>query len=1603
MNAKHKKTIFIIGTGIFRVLTLVFLIGVILLLGNSVHSALAKNNTEPDGFHDGNQGTVDSIGCIASGWAVDPDDPNRDLRVQILADGKKVTTTTADLEREDLYLECPGGTCGFWVSLWGLISPGVEHEITAQAWDKEISQWINLEATPKSLTCWGYPEGFHDGSEGTVDINSCNAFGWAADPDDPNRDLQVQILYGDGIITTTANLLREDVTECKGGTCGFNVNLWDLIATDVPHEITAQAYDVESDLWVDLEATPKTLTCLTLVTYIVNTTDDDNDGVCDEDHCSLREALNTANSILSASLIKFNISGEPPYIIQPQSALPDITAPVIIDGTTQPGYNGTPVIELVGTAAGTDTNGLSIDAGDSTVKSLLIDRFSGSGIAIRGSADNIIEGNVLSGNEGSGILIEGENAAGNVVRGNLIGLNPEGTSAWPNYDGIWLGVDTHDNIIGGTTAEERNIISGNTIYGISVNYGAKQNHFIGNYLGTDLTGTQPLGNGGGILLGSGSYNNMIGSTQAGAGNLISGNWGDAVVIGDSGSTGNIVQGNYIGTDVTGRTATGLDARDYHLKVVFACPTYEAGTKFDVFESESAEPLAPWSGTSVHFYGTDECNSEMLGEAKLIYRYKLEFDEDTRLTSVAVSGAAFNGPDSILRVLDENKNVVGITETFGGNSFQTQYLILEGVEGEVFYIEEFDTSSTWRFRQSIVINGPAPMGNHGNGVTISNGASGNLIGGTDPAARNIISGNFSSGVTIVSQDTFDNTVQGNFIGTDANGTTALANFGPGVWIGDGACNNIIGRANPGAGNVISGNNGDGISINDAKTSGIEVQGNYIGTNAYGNEAIGNLSNGVILVNGTHNNLIAENLISANGGDGIIIANPGTNDNSVQGNLIGTDASGNSALPNGGVGVWIGEGAVDTLVGGVVAGQGNLISGNTYGGVGINHPQTTGTRVLGNTIGTNLDGDNALPNGGDGVYISASQSTIGGAEPEARNLISGNAANGVAIREEGTGNVVQGNYIGTDATGSTVIGQPGPDVGNYKLKVVFACPTYAAETDFDGFVSQSDDAKGPWSGSSVHFKGTDDCKSPESLGEAEMIYRYKLVFDEVTQLTSMAVSGAAFNGPDNVLRVLDENMNVVGMTDTYGGNSFQTQYITMQAVEGKVFYIDEFDTSSTWRFRQSIVINGPVSLGNRGSGVIIANGASENLIGGTDEGAGNLISGNRYDAVGIADPGTNRNRLEGNFIGTDASGSYALPNHSVGVWIGVGASNNIIGGIDSGAGNVISSNEGDGISINDAETSGNEIRGNFIGTNALGKGALGNLYNGVVLVNGTNHNLIAENLISANGGDGVAIYDTGTSNNTVQSNHIGTDVTGMFALGNAYRGVVVASGASGNFIRGNLISANGAAGIRLSDDGTEGNNVQGNLIGTDITANGPLGNGYIGIRITDGAANNMIGGIDLGAGNTIAFNADAGITLNPTSGPGNSLLANSIFSNGSLGIDLNEDGVTINDPGDSDSGPNGLQNFPVLSSYEDLTISGSLDSLPEAQYHIEFFGVTTCDESGYGEGDQYLGYIDVYTDYLGSAVFSFTLPEIFSSSACVTATATDSYGNTSEFSMCIHQAQ
>jgi len=409
---------------------------------------------------------------------------------------------------------------------------------------------------------------------------------------------------------------------------------------------------------------------------------------------------------------------------------------------------------------------------------------------------------------------------------------------------------------------------------------------------------------------------------------------------------------------------------------------------------------------------------------------------------------------------------------------------------------------------------------------------------------------------------------------------------------------------------------------------------------------------------------------------------------------------------------------------------------------------------------------------------------------------------------------------------------------------------------------------------------------------------------------------------------------------------------------------------------------------------------------------------FDNHGL-DINSNGNYVEGCFIGTNADGSAAAYNSRNGVVVN-GGSGNTVGGTSAAARNLISGNHWAGVVL--WSSGGNLVLGNRIGTDASGTQMLANLEEGVYL-GFTDSNLVggvssgAGNLISGNGESGIVLATDSTANNLVQGNRIGTDVSGTQALGNGLHGVHIDTFQQTNAIglpgAGNLISANGGHGILL-----EGENyfcvIQDNRIGTDVGGTAMLGNAWNGVEIFfEGGGGHLIGGTLSSEGNTIAGNGTGGVSV-PSEWPpwmgiaGRvvEVLGNSIYDNNGLGIDLLDDGVTLNDVSDPDDGPNFLNNFPLLASvtatHSLVTIQGSLNSEPNDDYRIEFFANAHCDGSEYGQGERYLGFTTVSADGSGNATFNVNLSTGVGNGEAITAVSTHYdglSGSSSEFSPCI----
>ncbi len=280
-----------------------------------------------------------------------------------------------------------------------------------------------------------------------------------------------------------------------------------------------------------------------------------------------------------------------------------------------------------------------------------------------------------------------------------------------------------------------------------------------------------------------------------------------------------------------------------------------------------------------------------------------------------------------------------------------------------------------------------------------------------------------------------------------------------------------------------------------------------------------------------------------------------------------------------------------------------------------------------------------------------------------------------------------------------------------------------------------------------------------------------------------------------------------------------------------------------------------------------------------------------------------------------------------------------------------------------------------------------------------------MISGNTGQNVFLSGAGTNANVVVGNFIGLNATATAGLPSAgsQAGIWIRGGAQGNTIGAtsggrNFICGNNGAGVVVSDAGTDANIVVGNSIG--VTPGGTtVANAQEGIVLFGGPQGSIIGGSTAGAANLISGNAAFGIGIYDTATTATRISGNSIFGNMGIGIDLfggtqNGFRVTANDANDADTGPNNLQNFPVLTSAvlgTGTTIAGTLNSTASAiTYRVEFFENTSGDPSGNGEGQNFVGAINVTTNASGAASFNTTLPAIVPADHVVTATATDPAG-------------
>jgi parallel beta-helix repeat protein len=852
-----------------------------------------------------------------------------------------------------------------------------------------------------------------------------------------------------------------------------------------------------------------------------------------------------------------------------------------------------------------------------------------------------------------------------------------------------------------------------------------------------------------------------------------------------------------------------------------------------------------------------------------------------------------------------------------------------------------------------------------GVVIGNGATYNAIGGnrdigTGPLGQgNLISGNYL-GFLLQDVGTSFNTISGNFIGTNLDGGGAIGNGYAGIAILSGASQNVIGGSHSagvcdGACNLISGNQ-VGIQIEGVGSQSNQVQGNFIGTNLQGSSAIPNSIAGIIIwdapnnyIGGAHNPGVCDgpcNLISGNGQEGIAIQGFDSDNNNVKGNFIGTNSSGISALPNH-VGLILAD-VSGNQIGGAGPGEGNLISGNEDTGLWITSEATTNNIILGNRIGTDVTGSVAVPNY-EGILIQAGTGNqVGGAVSGAGNLISGNENSGIYVEYvNAPGISIMGNKIGTNLSGTTSLANYYGIilVGGSGNQIGGTSP--AAGNLISGNIT-----------SGIHIDGSSVNRVQGNIIGAD--------YGGSVPIPNLEGIFIGFGSCNNLI-----GGSSVGMGNLISGNTWDGIFIQNSNSVGNQILGNRIGTNSS----------ATTALPNDYGVVIIE--ASETIIGGADlstpwvcDGPCNLISGNAsfgimnqgLPAGGDPPPGTvnTSTQVLGNFIGTDLFGTSAIPNFA-GVDLSYQAGGNLVGGSSTlGEGNLISGNQIDGVVIRDAWANDNQVSGNRIGTRADGNAALPNGEIGIKLYGSASNNLIGGdqagfgNLVSGNIDCGIWLGGEGTNNNQILGNRIGTKTAGISALPN-YCGIALVTLTSGTEVRGNVISGNQFNGVHL-EESTE-SEISDNKIGVALDGISALPNSGNGVVLINAPENTI------GPGNIVAHNRYGVAIVYPDSF-GNTITQNSIYGNTLYQIAFFEV-------------PEPLAPAPTLTGWDNLTMT--VTGTACGGCNVEVFATFPSTPSG----RTYLG----NTTAAGDGSFSLMVGEghIF-----LAATATDADGTTSEFS-------
>ncbi len=1357
--------------------------------------------------------------------------------------------------------------------------------------------------------------------------------------------------------------------------------------------------------------------------------------------------LNAAGSAVLGNAQAGVANYSPDTMIGPGNVISANLIGVLISGSSATG------VVVRDNLIGTDSSGAG-DLGNAE-DGIQIDSASGITIESDSQGVQVISGNLV------GIEIDGSTSTQNLIEGNLIGTDKSGTADRGNSNEGILIEGAFGNTVGGTTSAAMNVISANQ-WGIRLDGSTSTGNLIeGNEIGTDLNGTAPLGNEvNGIILSNNAADNSIGGTGGGQGNTIAYNV-EAGVLVQSG-TGDSILSNGIfmngqqgialdsGNDLQSAPAlSGATGGGTGSNVVGSLSSL-ANTSFLIQFFSSVVPDPSGQGQGQTFLGSTIVMTDASGLASINFNLAGGLADGTWMTVTATNlstgdTSAFSNAVSAQPVtvafafagytVQSTGGMATIDVTRSGNlavQVSVNYATSNGsaVAGQDYTSASGTLSfppnqSDETFSIPILANSSRPTTFSTVNLTLSQPGGGATLGAIASAILTITNNTTIKALTFVVTSTLDSTAPGTLrsaiMAADADPNPGVDNIVFDIPASTAANQNVpVPGFDPSTQTwQITLASGAPAITHPITIDGYTEANNPVAYRYFTQvtSAVQNLIVEGAPTGGTFNLSTFAPLPVATTPPIPYTATP----EEVQAALVTILGLGNGAAnvsvtePTPGVLVVAflgayGEEAIPNLVAAndLTGGAGPTIKilTTTAGGVPIGDP-TLITSVPNATAATSgndakirviLDGNQT--GGSTGLVLAVSQCNIRGLAIEGFGV-------GISIpAPTDVGDLIQGNSIGEYLTypvdSLTGVPLPSPDtvelagLGNTQQGILLgsANATIGGVEPQDANVICGNGAQGvllkPGASGNQVLGNQIGVAGPSTSG---------LYFPAGNGSDGVSIESSGTSS--NPLNIVYSSSNVIGGATAGSGNIISANQGYGVHISGVGATRNLVEANFIGAAPGGGFVFGNGQPGNAADGVRIDD-APDNQVGGLVAADGNVISSNQGAGVYVTGTDATGNTIENDIIGLTAAGSAVLGNVQAGVA-------DYAPGTLIGPGNVISANL-IGVLISGASASGVIVRDNLIGTDSTGTAGLGNAEDGIQIDNASENTIegdsqgaqvISGNLV------GVEIDGSTSTQNLIEGNLIGTDKTGTADRGNSNEGILIV-GAFGNTVGGttsaamNVISAN-QWGIRIDGSTSTCTLIEGNDIGTNSSGTAGLGNEINGVIFSNNASGNSIGGTGADQGNTIAYNVAAGVVVQ--SGTGDSILSNSIFSNGHLGIDLvaqgdPANGVTPNGGGVR-VGPNDLQNYPVLTAVVGGTkgsAQASLNSLANTPFLIQFFSNTAPDPSGFGQGQILLGSQAVATDANGNATASITPHGGVSSNAWVSATATDEFtGDTSEFSL------